>query len=120
MRFFKKKEWKDYLLDQFKDVVCGGYAVIDAGDGPELLYFSKHLYEGNPWLLESPTGYRKIEILCKEYERDYEALGYILRGPYGYEVDCPQVPPFLPDEVDILAVLGEDEEKALDYLLAQK
>lgn len=41
----------------------------------------------------------------------------MIRGKYLYEIDCPQVSPFLPEKIDDLQLINEEE--CLDYLLSQ-
>lgn len=118
MKFDNKNEWEKYLLGKFTNCVSGGYAVVKFNGKTELLYFSKHTYKGEPWLLEAPNFLHKINVEGKN-TKDYEEHGYIIRNNYAYEIDTPQTSPFLPEELEILEVIGESENKALDYLLTQ-
>lgn len=116
MKFKTKEEWQSYLKTQFTGSY-GGYAVVKAEEKIELLYFAKHSFEGEPWFLEAPNYLRRIKIENGDNIKDFEDYGYLILDGYAYEIDTPQCSPFLPDEIEILEIIGGSEGKALDYLL---
>lgn len=116
MKFEKQSEWEKYLLEKFINCISGGYAVVNYDGKPELLYFSRHTHKGEPWLLEAPNYLQIIDIEDENY-KVFEEYGYIIRGDKAYEIITPQTSPFLPETLEILEIIGENESKALDYLL---
>ena len=71
-----------------------------------------------------PMNDNELDDYVKElYEEEYyeKALEFekmMQRNNIHYEIDCPQVSPFLPEEVILLDVLSETE--CLDYILKQE
>lgn len=116
MKFQTKKEWQEYLITQIKKS-NGGYAVVKYEEKPELLYFAKHNYKGELWVLEAPNFLRRFKITSEEDKKQWVEDGYLIKNDYAYEIETPQCSPFLPEEIEILEVIGSSEGKALDYLL---
>lgn len=117
MKFYKKDEWQHYLKEQIPQKY-GGYAVVSYEGQTELLYFAKHNLDGDIWFLEAPNDLRRIKIEEGEDTLAYEERGYVLQDGYAYDIDSPQCAPFLPDEIEIVTIVGSSEEEALTYLLA--
>lgn len=116
MKFQTKIEWQNYLLENITSSY-GGYAVVRQNGKNELLYFAKHTYEGEPWLLEAPNMLRRYKINNTEDRDSYIEHGFQILDDYAYDIDSPQCAPFLPEELEIIEVIGSSEGKALDYLL---
>lgn len=116
MKFKSRNEWEKYLLEKFSNCTSGGYAVVNYDGNNELVYFSRYTHENEPWLLEAPNYLQTIDIQ-NENPKDFEDHGYIVRNNKAYEIITPQVSPFLPEKLEILEVIGENESNALDYML---
>ena len=97
----------------------GGYFVVQHKGEPELIWFTKHAQfnaDGSDWYLEAPNYMRRFKINRKEDITSYEEMGYVIRDGYAYEVDTPQVSPFLPEKL-LIEFLGFKEEDAVNWLL---
>lgn len=116
MKFQHKDQWQHYLL-QHLNGSHGGYAVASYNGKTQLLYFAKHHHEGTPWLLEAPNELRRFPLEKDEDVTPWLERGYLIKDHYAYDIDSPQCAPFLPDEIEVLEVIGSSEGKALDYLL---
>lgn len=60
---------------------------------------------------------RRYLLENKEVKNQFIEQGYLIKNNYAYDIDCPQTAPFLPNEIEILEIIGHSEGKALDYLL---
>lgn len=118
MKFKTKEDWQKYLKENLRN--HGGYAVVKHENTKELIYFARHTdlsYEGQVWFLESPTYLRQYKAENPDIKQQFIDSGYLVRNQYAYDIDCPQTPPFLPNDIEILEIIGRSEGKALDYLL---
>lgn len=99
----------------------GAYFVVTHGEVTELLWFTQFKNwkkDGSDWYLEYPCYMRRVKTTHPEDDAYYTGIGFVLKEDgYAYEVDSPQVSPFLPETVG-MAHLGDSEEVAVDWLLA--
>jgi len=112
------QELEAFLGSYLKDKQ-GGYFVVQHGEHHELLWFTKHAHfnkDGSDWYLEAPNYMSRLKINRKEDITSYEEMGYVIRDGYAYEVDTPQVSPFLPEKL-LIEFLGFKEEDAVNWLL---
>ena len=126
----------DFLMQ--KDVFYS-YALVKYEDKTEVVYFVRHYNDNKPWFLESPcyicTKHEfdsnddndDLENWCleladellepdadrKEYYEKY--MEPLIVGRVLYDIDCPQVSPYLPREVEDIILITERE--CLFYLL---
>ena len=117
----------DYLI---KNAESMQYALVEYDGHIEAVYFVQHSHNGNPWFMESPcnpckehefTDNENIEEWClsvadellepdvdrKEYYEQY--MKPLIIGNVFYDIDCPQVEPYLPKEVDDIILITERE-----------
>ena len=126
----------DFLMQ--KDVFYS-YALVKYEDKTEVVYFVRNYNDDKPWFLESPcyicTEHEfdsnddndNLEKWCleladellepdadrKEYYEKY--MKPLIVGHVLYDIDCPQVSPYLPREVEDITLITERE--CLFYLL---
>lgn len=116
-----KKEREEYLGKNIKE--RGAYFLVKYEGETELLYFVKYekwREDGSDWYLEAPCDIRRKKVLHHDDEVYYQSIGHVIKDDgYAYELDCPQVAPFLPEQVEIEYV-GDDEETAVNWILANQ
>jgi len=124
-----------FLIDSNLEI--GTYALVTYNDKTEATWFSRHDYEGRDWFLESPCELYKItevdkpvEEFAKEYiegllEDDADEQEYINKWVLPmiidnvlYEIENFQCSPYLPEEVDDIKLITEQE--CLEHLLKLK
>lgn len=114
------------------------YALVKYNGKTEAIYFVQHYHNNKPWFLESPCGLcsehkftdnENIEEWClsvadellepdvdrKEYYEQY--MKPLIMNNILYDIYCPQVAPYLPEEVDDIKLITERE--CLLYLLKE-
>lgn len=114
------------------------YALVKYNGKTETIYFVQHYHNNKPWFLESPCGLcsehkftdnENIEEWClsvadellepdvdrKEYYEQY--MKPLIMNNILYDIYCPQVAPYLPEEVDDIKLITERE--CLLYLLKE-
>lgn len=98
----------------------GGYFAVTHAGETELLWFTQYKNwrdDGSDWYLEAPCSMHRVKTTHAEDEAYYTGIGYVVKEDgYAYEVDSPQVSPFLPEQAE-LTYLGQDEEVAVNWLL---
>lgn len=113
-----KKAREDFMGQHIKS--DGGYFVTVHEGETALLWFKQFKNwrdDGSDWYLEAPCYLRRIKIDHHDDEVYYPSIGYVLKDDgYAYEVDAPQVAPFLPEAVE-MEYIGESQEVAVDWLL---
>ena len=115
------------------------YALVEYCGKTEATYFVRHYHDGKPWFLESPcclieeyvfSSDQDIEEWClsladellkpdvdrKEYYEKH--MKPLIVDNVFYDIDCPQVEPYLPKEIDNIKLITERE--SLLYLLQEK
>ena len=125
----------DFLL---KNDVGVSYALVKYEGRIEAVYFVRHDFDDEPWFLESQPFISEadeitdtdIEKWCigladeildpstdrKEYYEKY--MKPLIVGHTLYDIDSPQVEPYLPKDVDDIVLITERE--CLFYLLGRK
>lgn len=136
---FRKNERYDYMIIHdylMKNAKSMQYALVEYDGHIEAVYFVQHSYNGKLWFLESPC------IPCMEHEfadnqnkeewclsmadellkPDVDRKEYyekfmkpMIVGNVLYDIDCPQVAPYLPKEADDIILITERD--CLLYLL---
>jgi hypothetical protein len=118
IKLFNKKDREQYLDSKIENT--GAYFLVKYENVTELLWFAQYKNfneDGSDWYLESPCSLKRVELTNVEDEFYYLNIGYIVKEDgYAYEVDSPQVAPFLPEEIDIEYV-SDKERDAVDWLL---
>jgi hypothetical protein len=108
------EERMKYLRDR---IDFGAYTLVKYNDIEELLYFVDHsmtIDNGEPWFLEAPcylVDYGFIEDYESRLAHDMGLIKYC--GKF-YEIESPQIAPFLPDEIEINLISCEE---ALGYMV---
>ena len=128
----------DFLMKNIKNEV-GCYALVTYNGKVEATWFSKYYIENKDsyWFLESPCEAIKItkvagdiDLFCKEYVNnsvilidDIDKENFInnfikplIKNGWLYEIEAPQVCPYLPKEVDDIKIISESE--CLDFLIS--
>lgn len=123
----------DFLM---QNDVFYSHALVKYNGRTEAVYFVRHFYKKKPWFLESPCCIipehefdpdDNIEKWClesadellkpdasrKEFYENY--MKPLIVNNILYEVECPQVSPYLPKEVESITLITERE--CLLYLL---
>lgn len=117
MKVLTKKDREEYLEVHIESV--GAYFAVTYENSTLLYWFAKFGKRSgyDAWFLESPCSLRRFKIVDIEDKFYYTSIGCTIKAnDYAYEIDNPQVGPFLPEEIDILYV-GSKEEEAVDWLL---
>jgi hypothetical protein len=100
MKLKTKQERYDFLNE-----FGGGYYRVEYGFRCEILFFNQYSYDDKFWWLESPIDVREYsknfdfgdgEVI--QFIKDY---GLIIADGSIYDIDLPQVSPFLPEEVEL-------------------
>lgn len=112
------KEREAYLAEHIKG--RGAYFIVKYRDETELLWFTQYKNwrdDGSDWYLEAPCDLIRRKIEQPDDKKHYRRAGYIIKGDdFAYDLDCPQVSPFLPVSIEI-DYLGESKDKAVAWLL---
>lgn len=111
------QERYEWLLD-----VCeenrGTYAIVKYDNKEEALWFANYSRAvGKLWFLESPNfliDYGSVANFDSDFIYD---MGLIEHNSKLYEIDSPQVSPFLPEEIEIKKIT---EIECLKWLLSKK
>ena len=103
------------------------YFLIKYNNNIEPIYF--FYYEGS--YFESPCFIHKTEMskhelleyvkntyIKESWEESLEFENSMHKNGYHYEIDCPQCAPFLPERLEILKIMSEQE--CLDWYLEDK
>lgn len=129
MRLHNRKELYDYLnsvdwgAKRYTEL-SSVYFLVRYDGHVEPVYFApfEEVYFETPCDLQRfPLKEEELrEYVQVMYDPEHEEAAYeheksMQRGEWHYEIQCWQCSPFLPDEVEILAVLSEPE--CLDWLL---
>jgi hypothetical protein len=120
----KKKITSKIELEMFlKENITNGrgsYFIVMYNNHTELLWFTKYekfCEDGSDWFLEAPNYIRRVKVETKKDKSSYKRYGYVIKNDgYAYEIDTPQVAPFLPEEIEI-EYLSYKEKDAVDWML---
>jgi hypothetical protein len=116
IKIANKKELEKYLESKIDNI--GAYFVVLHNNVIELLWFTQYKNwneDGSNWYLEAPC-YMNRESIFLEPGKIYCSN---TKDGFGYEIDSPQVSPFLPENIEI-EFLTDKEELAIDWLLKHK
>ena len=131
MRINSYAERKKFLEDNIKGM--GSYALVTYDNHTESIWITRFANwdEDGDWFLEAPNDLHRYEFkdnsesiirdfVKEQYEEEYteEGVKYIksmIRDGWLYEIDSPQVAPFLPEKLDDLTLISEEE--CLEWLL---
>lgn len=108
-----KQELYKYLDENKSD-----YYMVTWNGHTEPLFFMHYQNSYFPSPLEirryPMTEEKLLEYVHEQYSSDYWDYGFELEkknlvNGYWYEIDCPQCSPFLPDEIDTICCISEEE-----------
>jgi len=123
MKINSKNERKKFLELNIKDM--GSYALVTYNNHirPIWIHRYENWDENGDWFLEAPCELKKYKFKNQDdatirefvevtWDDDHmeEGIEYIksmTRDGWLYEIDCPQVAPFLPDVLDDLTLISE-------------
>lgn len=132
MKINSKQERYRYLESVIGNEM-GAYFLVTYENHTEPIWITKYSNwdADGDWFLEAPcicrryefkdTSEKAIRKYAEElYESNYieEGIKYtksMIKDGWLYDIDCPQVSPFLPDVLDNLTVISEQE--CLDYMI---
>ncbi len=117
MKINNKQEKELFFQQNIKEI--GSYALVTYDNKTEVIWISKfdNFNYGGDWFLESPCN-------LHEYQYDLNNIndlnvvkeqGYLIKNDKVYEIDSPQTGPFLPDILDDIVLISEDE--CLEWIL---
>lgn len=114
-------ERKSFLELNIKGM--GSYALVTYANHTEAIWITR--YEkwdvDGDWFLEAPCELHKYKYnydLTKQEDLDFiKEYGMIIKDNNVYEIDSPQVAPFLPGKLDDLTLISE--ELCLNWILKQ-
>lgn len=120
MRINSRVEKQKFLTENIKDI--GSYALITYEDGfIEPIWITKYANwsEEGDWFLESPCELHKYgyDINNPKDLKFIKKNNYLIRDGNVYEIDSPQTPPFLPEILEDLTLISEEE--CLDWILTK-
>jgi len=108
---------------RLQDILKGksSYAVVKYNGVEELLWITCHkgFNDGKDWYLEAPNQLREFHGYDLNNMEDLEFIdsyGMMIYDNKVWEIDSPQVSPFLPNDFEIELV---DEQYALVYLISR-
>jgi len=131
MKINNKEERYKFLKDNIKGM--GSYALVTYDNHTESIWITRYENwdKNGDWFLEAPNVLHRYEFkddseeairefVKKQYEEEYIEYGIdytksMIRDGWLYEIDSPQVAPFLPERLDDLTLVSEQE--CLDYLI---
>jgi len=131
MKINSKEERFNYLKENITDI--GSYALVTYNNETYPIWITAfwNWDKDGDWFLEAPCEGRRYEFkdtsdkairefVKEQYEEEYieEGIKYVksmIRDGYLYEIDSPQVAPFLPDKLDDLILISEEE--CLEWML---
>ena len=119
MEIISKQARQEYLVNNIKGV--GSYALVTYNNHTEAIWFvnmgTSFSQDGSIWFLEAPCC-----LLKHEWDTDnpfdlmyIKEQGYLIKNDNVYEIESPQVAPFLPDKLNDLTLISEDY--CLEWLL---
>jgi len=114
------REERQKILEDYIGEKIGAYAVVTYNDHTESIWFANmgksFSEDGSTWFLEAPNQLYTYNIENNKDKRYYHRQGLVIRGNKAYEINSWQTAPFLPDVIDDLTFITEDE--CVDYLLS--
>lgn len=105
---------------EFLDETGRGFYLVKHGSIVEPLYFNVHGSDCFRWWLEAPCHIRKFDGFNLKSAVDVKYLidsGMIIYKGNVYEIDLPQVAPFLPEELEMMKIT---EIECLEFILNNK
>ena len=119
MKINNREERQKFLEANIKGM--GSYALVTYNNYTEVIWISNmgtsFGNDNSIWFLEAPCEVHQhnYNLNNKRELKFVKRNGYLIKGNNVYEIDCPQVAPFLPDELDDLILISE--EYCLEWIL---
>jgi len=107
------------LLEQHIGSDCGAYALVTYDNITESIWFANMgKWEGDKnWYLESSNQLYVYNVKSNKDIKYYKGYGCIICDNKAYEIVSYQTAPFLPDEIDSIEFITEEE--CVDWLIKE-
>ena len=111
MKINSFKERYNYLESVMKEIDSAYFLVtFDSHTEPIYINKFKNWDKNGDWFLESPCQLMKFQLFDEEDN--------VVNGKYHYEIESFQSVPFLPDKLDEMVMISEDECK--EYMIKSR